>query len=406
MDKAELNSSSSTPTTVAGSLSTSRSQLGGSKLSSSNSVSFKDRVRNRISKNKVRVKELDSFMSECETDTSLLHQLKKEITIDNTDRIGECLERLQCESFATLSQMEQECRRKDNQLMVLNGLKKCEEKSEGYKFVESEYTDHYKHLDQTFRQKCLRKHNLKFEKCVKDSDQMYKNAQQLMLQLNRNLQKKNAQVKETKKTIKQKQRKLKQLMAQKRDLQRTIDTMTKNSELKNIEMAEDSITNLNKDVGRLMTERYSLQQIEMRVKDQLRHMTSSWKHLEVELEIETKELNTLKEKLTTYSTSFRKNKRLSESVDLDHSRLESFLNIEKETKQDLLNEVNKRKKALEVYKQTSKDCISRRSLVPSEFINSPFEGDLESVKSHESGNPNYDFLDLTNERKYIYLSAS
>ena len=293
--------------------------------------------------------------------------------------------------------MTQQCAEKDAQITILNGLRSCDNLESNLKSSEEQYNSHYKHLEEDYRRNCVEKHKQNFDKCVGESDEMYRNAQGLMQQLAEKLQAKKKQVKEIKQVIGERKQKLKEISNQKYDVhnQLLILSASKTNEIDKLENMRVSSNRLKKDVNRLMTERIDLQKLERKMREQLRQMASNCKQLTEEMHNDSKEISKLKEKLSTYSSSFIRNKRLSDSVDLDQSKLESFLNYEKETKQELLSEVNEKKRVIERFRSINKSYSRGR------FISSDL--DAESAISEDSQLVSLDFADLTSESKHLRI---
>jgi chromosome segregation ATPase len=255
---------------------------------------------------------------------------------------------------------------------------------------EDEYTRHYSQLDDNHRKTCLDKHNKNFDMCVKQSDEMYNNAQEVMKHLTNNLNAKNQQVKTLKHDIKHRKHSLAKLSHHKNEVGNNLTKISKQNEKykdrKDIKIASSK---LSKEVNRLLTEKLDLQKFGKKVKEQIKMMQMNQTQLKNEMNNDVKEVEKLKERLNGYSFSYNQNKQLSESVNLGQSRLESFLNCEKETRQELLCEVNQRKKTIQRFKSMNKSFNSDK------FISSDF--DLESKQSIESQFNNFDFVDLSNE---------
>lgn len=226
---------------------------------------------------------------------------------------------------------------------------------------------------------------------------MYRNAQGLMRQLAEQLQEKKRQAKEIKQIIAERKQKLKEISSQKSLINSEIQVLsaTKTDETDKLESMRASSNRLKKDVNRLMTERLDLQKLERKMREQLRQMSSNCKQLTEEMHNDSKEISKLKDKLSTYSNTFIRNKRLSDSVDLDQSKLESFLNFEKETKQELLSEVNQKKRVIERFRSINKSYSRSR------FISSDL--DSESAISEDSQLVSLDFADLTSESKDCHI---
>lgn len=93
---------------------------------------------------------------------------------------------------------------------------------------------------------------------------------------------------------------------------------------------------LSKEVNCLMTQNLDLKNLENKVKEDIKHINRRKEQVHEEITSENNKVSNLKRKLSSYSNSYLQNKKLSESVDLDQSKLESCLNIGKETKQELL----------------------------------------------------------------------
>lgn len=226
--------------------------------------------------------------------------------------------------------------------------------------------------------------------CVKQSDDMYKNAQEVMKQLTNDLQTKNQQVKLLKHEIKNRKKRLESVAYHKSEVERSLTKISKQSEKykdrKDIKIAAST---LSKEVNRLLTEKLDLQKFQKKIKEQIKMMQMNQTQLKYEMIDEVNQVDKLKEKLSTYSSSYNKNKELSESVNLGQSRLENVLNYEKETKQELLCEVNQRKKTIQRYKSINKSFSSDN------FISSDY--DIESKQSIDSHFNNFDFVDLSNE---------
>lgn len=72
-------------------------------------------------------------------------------------------------------------------------------------------------------------------------------------------------------------------------------------------------------------------------------METQQKQMEEELDIDNEQLDKMKQKLESFSKTTDKNKKLSESVDLDQSKLEGKLNAEVEAKQRVISAIHKRK---------------------------------------------------------------
>lgn len=101
----------------------------------------------------------------------------------------------------------------------------------------------------------------------------------------------------------------------------------------------------------------------------------------MELKSETDQLNQLKTKLSSYSKNLHRNKHLSESVDLDQSRLEGFLNAEVEAKQELMSVLHKRRRTMNNSRISLKNGdVSQKFISNREFINSS-QNELDSEKS-------------------------
>ena len=138
-----------------------------------------------------------------------------------------------------------------------------------------------------------------------------------------------------------------------------------------------------------MTERLGYQKEEKKLKEQVRQMKSTCKQLSIEVKEDRRQVQKISQKLARFSNSFLQDKRLSESVDLDQSRLESFLNNEKETKQGLLCEVNQKKRHFHRQRSINKSCTSHK------FISS----DMESASDISFNDSNFDFVDIISESK-------
>lgn len=290
--------------------------------------------------------------------------------------------------------MQQKCARAENQVSVLNGIKICEEENCVLQATENETSEHYKGLEEDYRKNCLEKHNAKFARHVKENDEVYNNAQQLMEQLKCQLQDKTHQVKLVEKERKQRKQKLRKIGAKKQAISNELAAIlaVNSEETTKLEQIHNTSMTLAKDLNRLRIEKMDLQKLEKKMRDQICQMDSTYRQLSSEMEHEQREVSVLKERLSSYSNSFIHNKRLSESVDLDQSKLENFLNYEKETKQELLSEVNNKKKKIERIRTFSKSNIGKN------FITSDVDG--ESMISEDSQLANFDFVDLTSERKY------
>ena len=161
-------------------------------------------------------------------------------------------------------------------------------------------------------------------------------------------------------------------------------------DLKTKKEVSENLQRTRKEINRLMTEKIDLLKIEQKVKDDIKRKEIKCSQIREEISTEEKEVKGLRSRLSSYSNSYIKNKKLSESVDLDQSRLESFLNTEKEAKQELLSEVNQQKMSLQRNRNMNKSFTSRK------FISSDL--DLESFKSEDSQYVNFDFIDLTNDQ--------
>ena len=138
-----------------------------------------------------------------------------------------------------------------------------------------------------------------------------------------------------------------------------------------------------------MNQNVDLKLIEQNINEEIRYINTKNSQFNEKITSENREVNNLKRKLSSYSNSYIQNKKLSESVDLNQSRFESFLNTGKETQKELLSEVNHRKASLQRYRSMSKSFSSKMPI----FL------PLSPSQSEDSQLENYDFADLKNENQ-------
>lgn len=154
----------------------------------------------------------------------------------------------------------------------------------------------------------------------------------------------------------------------------------------------NSVTNLQKDVNRLMTEKLNLLKCQKKTTDQVNSLISQKNKLEIQLNNEMVQLNDLKSNLSKFTQSFKHNKKLSESVNLDQSRLETVLTSEMEIKQELVSKIHRHKQSI----NESKLSNSRLN-VSQKFINASVINDDESEKSFNCDVSILDIADISCE---------
>jgi hypothetical protein len=110
MEITELKSSSSLATTVEGSTKSCAGELTfvKSKQVLPQRNSLRARLQNRIKENKKLVNEMNSLISECDSDTKILHTMRKEIELDNISYVNDCIDRLKISTSNALQSMQRQ----------------------------------------------------------------------------------------------------------------------------------------------------------------------------------------------------------------------------------------------------------------------------------------------------------
>ena len=382
------------------------------KLSESNSDWFRNKIKSQISKNNRRIKNLSSFMSEFNSDKEFLTKIRKEIAISRNDNINDCISKLTHSASTIFDYYEHTIGIKDAQILYLNGLRKTEELTKELDHNEEEFLSQYKSMEEDYRKHTYEKSNKHFEKSIKESDEMYFYTQNLMKELAEKWKKKNSQIKDLKRVISNKKNQLDILQQKSDEANKNLDIIInlKGDNDETFQSIKTTQLNLTKDVSRMMIEINNLQKHEKRLKDYINRDEVQKRQLISELDCELKEIDKIKQKLDNHSSAFIRNKRLSDSVNMDQSRLESFLSMEKETKQELLSVVNMKKKEIELYKRKSKEFVSKSFINPNDTVSS--HNDIEEESSHSDSSQiipdelsDYETENkLGNKRYYHYLN--
>lgn len=392
MDLTEYKTASSLATAVEASLMKSKKYINStSRNVQEKANTLRSRISVRIEKNKKHVKNLSSFIQSWDEDLDMLQNMRREITFDPTSKISEGLSKLQTITNIALKGMEEECARSHKQIEILNGIKEWENTHSDLKHLQEDTVTHYRTLAEDYKVNYVEKHNRKFEICAQEADEMVQNAKQIMLDLAKKLEAKNQQLKSLKHDVSKQESKLDQMYEARRELETEIEKLVSRQKASKRHSGGLNSEKLRiaKDVNRLMTQRLDLQKVEKKLREQIRLMNSNCAQLTQEMEVHSNDIHHIKRNLAKKSTSFNENRRLSESVDLNQSKLECFLNQSKETKKELLTEINSKKQKINRYRTINKSFSSRR------FISSDF--DAESRQSEDSQIANFDFVDLTNQ---------
>ena len=323
-------------------------------------------------------------MNELSSDKQSLFKLKKELAISSTDKIDTCINKLTHSVSTIFNYYEQTIEKKNSEIWYLNGLHRQEENSKLHVFKESQSTSNYKTMEENFRRNVYEERNKEFERCISDSDQMYFHTQNLMKQLAEKWTRKTVQIKELKKEISDRKTQLYLLNVEKTEINNSLEVASKSrwGDEERFQKIKTAQLHLSKDVKRMTNEMNHMQRHEKKLKEQIIEFENDKKQLSSELESELKEIKRIQLKLNAYSSTIIKNKQLSDSVNMDKSRLENYLNLEKETKQELLSVVNKKRKEIEWYRRASKDFGSKSLINPNDNVSS--SEDDKSLKPSNS----------------------
>ncbi|CAI2384446.1 unnamed protein product [Moneuplotes crassus] len=401
MNLMDLKSSTSLPTTFEGTHNgSSPARRGSPKHINAKPKSLKDRLRDRKRENTRNLNLLATCLEKSQIGLEEIRQAKKEILVQKQQDIDNAVASIHHSTENTLTRMMKQYEQASTKVVITNGIKEFDQTYLSLKLKEEEILAQAKCRKDYYQKHKFDKRDKEFKKKVKEIDEFHQSIQKMSNQMVQMIQQKDLATKMVRKDIKKRKRILKTLVENSAALENSRLNF-KDMDLNYLQYSPNSppaSLKISKEVNNLMNERAGLLNIQKELKENIRYLAAQKQQINAEITYEDESLLNLEQKLNSFSKTFKKNLRLTESVDLDQSKLENFLSIEKDAKEELLCEVSQTKERIRKIRNSNPIDILD-SLNTNESNSVTFEFAEEIIDQQESSETNTK-LGGTNEDVY------
>ena len=227
---------------------------------------------------------------------------------------------------------------------------------------ESSYQKQFHNYSEMFKKSILDKENIRFKKETKHSENLYKDTEELMISCKQKIEVKNNMLRELKHVIQEKE----DILNAKIDSFSQLNVQISNdphgsSQQPKAYVITSKMKNLKQDINRLRNEKLDYEATELSINSEIEKMKKAIIRMDKKNTKELTKVDLLENLVDSIHTQINEDIKNRTFVDSSEVRLKSCLIKEKETKEQLLKEVNNKKKHIENIKSLNTSKTSRRT---------------------------------------------
>jgi chromosome segregation ATPase len=310
--------------------------------------SFRNRLRDRINKNKSHIADLQKVIKQSERDILEISQLKKAIFGGQATPLLTFVEQVKNTTDDALLSMQRELAKKDKELEYVVYDRNVIWLDHKFTSEEQSYQKKAQHTASLFKTNFFDKEIEKYNREVKHSERLLGEGESLMQSCKQQIQQKDQKVRQLANTIKAKEEILYNKMNEMREIQ---DLLAKESKISNTKMKSHVISakvkNTKQDIRRLRNERLQLEASEVEWIKEIEALKHAVKKMEKKSKIEESKVDALEKRLGNISDKINGDIEKQSVVEFSKAKLERYLTDEREKKDKLLKAVNTKKTPME-----------------------------------------------------------
>lgn len=309
------------------------------------SSSFKNRLRDRINKNKERIVELNQVIEESKQDILTIKHMKKALFENEVAPLVTFVDLVKNTTDAALLSLQRELVEKDKEHEYVVYDRNVIWLDRKLTSDVNAYLKHYDNTNRLFKKNFLDKENERFRREVNHSERLLKEGESLMKVCKQQIKQKDQKIKQLLKTIEQKED---QLSAKQQELSELSTLLGRESDSSNTKMKSyilnAKLKNTKQDIRRLHNEKLDLEATEIEYTKDIEHMKLSLREMEKRNQKEQRQVKVMEKTLGTITAKISEDIEKHSLVQNSEVKLKDYLKREKAYKEKLLKEVNNQKK--------------------------------------------------------------
>lgn len=353
LTKSEYSTSTSSLSTVfSGSLQELNSKLRKSCLPepssrASHKSSFRNRLRDRINKNKSRIAELNQAIEVSNQDALQINQMKKMLLQNEVTPLMTFVDQVKNTTDDALLSMQRELADKEKDLGYVVYDRNVIWLDQKFSSEESSYLKHFQQANNLFKKNYVDKYNAKYEHEIKQSQRLLQEGESLLHTCKQQIEEMNKKMNELVNTIRQKEETLAGKMHEFNQLSQMItkDSQGSNTHMKSY-ILEAKLKKTKQDIRRLQNEKMELEASEIEYNKELDNLKITIARMNKRNEKEIKQVKEHEAKVGALSDLVSVDIEKRSIVESNEKQLATYLKKKKEIKEKLLSEVNSKKSTL------------------------------------------------------------
>jgi chromosome segregation ATPase len=320
---------------------------------------FKNRLRERINKNKSRITHLKKVIQVSKNDALTIHEMRKMLYHNEVLPLVTFVDHIKNTTDLALQSMQRELASKESQFVFVVSEQKFAKE-------ESNYLTHCAKQQRLFTQNFYNVETRKYNKEVKHCDRLLKEGEDLMKTCKHKIDKKNAKLQNLESVIDQREQILSDKLNEINSLQAllTKDNDGPNTGMKSY-VIEAKLKNTRSEVNRLRNDKLELEITEQEVKRELSGLKNRLNELNTRRLRGTNEVQKLERKVGDITSKMADDIGRRSLVSSNQQKLQKVLDSEIQQKETLLKQVTMRKRLVDTSKL--KSFIDTKTMRPTDW---------------------------------------